>query len=70
LILSTGFKKRSAMDRGKITEKSTKNRFTSGEQLSGKEFKQGIEQAEKGPFYSVQESMNRFEEWLTKRKKR
>jgi len=27
----------------------------------------GIKAAEKGPFYTVQESMNHFEEWLIKR---
>ena len=44
-----------------------KNRFTSGEDLTESEFIQGIEKAEKGPFYSVQKSMKRFEAWLRKR---
>lgn len=54
----------------KLTNKSTENSFTSGETLTEKEFKQGIEKAEKGPFYTVQESMNRFEKWMKKREKR
>ena len=58
------------MESKKITDKQTGNRFTSGEPLTEKEFKQGIEKAEKSPFYSVQESMNRFESWLKKREKK
>ena len=49
---------------------SSNNRFTSGEALTESEFMQGIEKAEKGSFYSVQESMKRFETWLKKREKK
>jgi hypothetical protein len=33
-------------------------------------FLKGITEAEKGPFYSVQESMKRFENWLKNRQKK
>jgi len=33
------------------------------------DFKAAIKQAEKGPFYTVQESMQHFEQWLKLRKK-
>jgi hypothetical protein len=57
----------------KNTDRSEKNRtrtsirFTSGGSLSEEEFKEGIKSAEKGPLYTVQESMKRFEEWLKQR---
>ncbi|NBC04257.1 MAG: hypothetical protein GVY20_11190 [Bacteroidetes bacterium] len=54
----------------RIKDKSSKNRFTSGEALTEKEFMQGIERAEKGTFYTVQESMKQFESWLNKREKK
>jgi len=53
-----------------LKDKSSKNRFTSGEALTENEFMQGIESAEKGSFYTVQESMKRFESWMKKRKKK
>ena len=53
-----------------LKDTSSNNRFTSGEALTESEFIQGIEKAEKGPFYSVQESMKRFETWLKKREKK
>jgi len=45
------------------------NRFTSVNTLSEREFNEGIKTAEKGPFYTVQESMTQFETWLKKRKR-
>jgi hypothetical protein len=33
-------------------------------------FLKGIAEAEKGPFYSVQESMKHFENWLKSRQKK
>lgn len=53
-----------------LKDKSSKNRFISGDALTEVEFMQGIKSAEKGPFYTVQESMKRFEEWLKKRAKK
>lgn len=50
--------------------KLKRNKFTSGNELTEKEFISGIKSAEKGPFINVQESMNRFEEWLKKREKK
>jgi len=44
--------------------------FTSGETLSRDEFIKAIKSAEKGPFYSVQESMNQFEKWIKEREKK
>lgn len=52
-----------------LKDKSSENRFTSGESLTESEFILGIESAEKGSFYTVQESMKRFESWLKKRAK-
>lgn len=34
------------------------------------EFMSAIKQAEKGPFYTVQESMQHFEQWLKSREKK
>ena len=53
-----------------LKDRSSKNRFTSGETLTEREFIQGIERAEKGAFDSVQKSMKRFESWLKKREKK
>jgi hypothetical protein len=49
----------------KEINKPEQNKFTSGGKLTEKELMDGIKAAEAGPFYTVQESMNRFEEWLT-----
>ena len=57
------------MTRKKLDISSKVNRFISGEQLSEKEFKEGIQLAEKGKFNTVQESMLEFEQWLKKREK-
>ena len=50
-----------------LKDKHSENRFTSANKLSEAEFKKGIKEAEKGPFYTVQESMTQFESWLKKR---
>jgi len=41
-----------------------------GKTLSDKEFIAGIKKAEKGPFHSVQKSMEKFELLLTSREKK
>ncbi|MDO9254906.1 MAG: hypothetical protein Q7U54_05270 [Bacteroidales bacterium] len=41
-----------------------------GKSLSHEEFSEGIQIAEKGPFHTVQESMENFEIWLKSRKKK
>ena len=51
----------------KEINKPEQNNFTSVGKLTEKELLDGIKAAEKGPFYTVQESMNHFEEWLIKR---
>ena len=48
----------------------TKTDFTIERKLSEEEFLDGITVAEKGPFYSVPESKNIFEEWLQEREKK
>ncbi|MEX2603363.1 MAG: hypothetical protein WD361_04135 [Gracilimonas sp.] len=58
------------MSTKRLKDTSLKNRFTSGETLTESELMEGIEKAEKGPFYSVQESMKRFETWVKKREKK
>ncbi len=50
----------------KEIHKTEKNKFTAGGDLTEKELSEGIKAAEEGPFLTVQESMNRFEEWLKK----
>ena len=41
-----------------------------GQTVTHDEFMSAIKQAEKGPFYTVQESMQHFEQWLKSRVKR
>ncbi|MFP8487481.1 hypothetical protein ACKGJO_00135 [Gracilimonas sp. Q87] len=53
-----------------LKDKFSENRFTSSDTLSESEFRKGIKKAEKGPFYTVQESMTEFESWLKKRKEK
>jgi len=48
----------------------TKTDFTIEKKLSEEEFFDGIYMAERGPFYSVPESQNKFEEWLQEREKK
>ena len=46
-----------------------KTKFAGGD-LTQKELSEGIKDAEEGPFLTVQESRNRFEEWLIRREKK
>jgi hypothetical protein len=41
-----------------------------GQTVTHDEFLSAIKQAEIGPFYTVQESMQHFEQWLKSREKR
>jgi hypothetical protein len=41
-----------------------------GKTLDQDEFLNGIHEAEKGPFYTVQESMENFELWMKSREKK
>jgi len=52
----------------KSTLNNTKNWILPNTKLTHDEFISGIHKAEEGPFYSVQESMKHFEEWLKARK--
>jgi len=52
------------------TATSNKKAFISGGELTKQEFLEGIRSAEKGPFYSVQESMDQFDKWLREREKK
>jgi predicted transcriptional regulator len=58
------------MKEKELKDKFSENRFTSANTLSESEFSEGIKKAEKGPFYTVQESMTEFESWLKKRKEK
>ena len=51
----------------KDTEKKRIKWATHGQTITQEEFVQAIREAEKGPFYSIQESMNHFEQWLNSR---
>jgi predicted transcriptional regulator len=46
-----------------------KNWVLSDTKLTQKEFVSGIQKAEEGPFFTVQESMEHFESWLKTREK-
>ena len=48
----------------------TKTDFTIERKLTEEEFFDGIHMAERGAFYSVPESKNKFEEWLQEREKK
>ncbi len=41
-----------------------------GQSITHEEFVSSIQAAEKGPFYTVQESMQHFEQWLKSREKK
>ncbi len=56
------------METKELKNKHSENSFTSAQSITEKEFKKGIDEAEKGPFDTVQESMTKFELWLKKRK--
>ena len=50
--------------------KDAKNWIFPGNSLSQDELLSGILQAEEGPFRTVQESMENFEQWLNSREKK
>jgi hypothetical protein len=54
----------------KVTKRDPKNWILPGNILSQDEFVDGIRKAEKGPFYTIQESMEHFEQWMKSREKR
>ncbi|MCX6272834.1 MAG: hypothetical protein NTU44_16780 [Bacteroidetes bacterium] len=54
----------------KIHKKKPKSWVTPDTNLLKEEFSQGIREAEKGPFTSIQESMEYFEQWLQAREKK
>jgi len=54
----------------KKTATNRREAFLSGGELTEQEFLKGIQSAEKGPFYTVQESMKQFENWLLEREKK
>jgi hypothetical protein len=54
----------------KAQKKNYKNWTLPGNSLSQDEFLDGIQKAEEGPFSTVQESMENFEQWLKSREKK
>lgn len=55
------------------TKKTTNKpelKFTTTEKWTDKEFRAGIKEAERGPFYSVEESVEKFEKWRKEREKK
>lgn len=56
----------------KIKAKETReiNWAIPDQKVTHDEFKAAIGQAEKGPFYTIRESMHHFEQWLKSRKKK
>jgi len=51
-------------------KKDIKNWILPENSLSQDEFFSGINQAEEGPFFTVQESMENFEQWLKSRERK
>jgi hypothetical protein len=51
----------------KTTNKTKKSWALPGEPISINEFKAGIKEAEKGPFYTIGESKKMLAEWRKKR---
>jgi len=54
----------------KVKNKDPKSWILPENTLSEEEFLAGIRKAEKGPFYTIQESMEHFEQWIKSRAKR
>ena len=54
----------------KDIEKKKTNLAIPGQTVSKEELVQSIREAEKGPFYTIQESMNHFDQWLNSRENR
>jgi hypothetical protein len=53
----------------KVKETKEINWAIPGQTVTHDDFMNSIKEAEKGPFYTVQESMQHFEQWLKSRKK-
>jgi hypothetical protein len=53
-----------------IKSKETSHWALPGDPLSVDEFKAGIKEAEKGPFYTIEESKKIIEEWRRQRNSR
>lgn len=53
-----------------VKGKNEKSTWLVPTEINQEEFLEAIKKAEKGPFYTVQESMARFDEWLKNRPKR
>jgi len=51
-------------------KEESKNWILPGISLSQDELLDGIQKAENGPFYTIQESMEHFEQWMKSREKR
>jgi len=51
-------------------KKDIKNWILPENSMNQDEFLSGIKQAEEGPFFTVQESMENFEQWLKSREKK
>lgn len=51
-------------------KKNLNNWILPGNSLTQDEFLFGIMKAEEGPFYTVQESMENFEQWLKSRERK
>jgi hypothetical protein len=64
------FKLNTNMTEVKQANKQPKSWIQSGTCLTHQEFEKEIKKAEKGPFHSVQKSMENFELWLTEREKK
>ena len=54
----------------KVQKADFKNWTLTDTTLTHDEFLAGIQKAEEGPFYTVQESMENFEQWLKSREKK
>jgi len=54
----------------KAKDQKPKSWVLPGTSISDDEFRDGIKEAEKGPFQTVQESMANFELWLKSREKK
>ena len=52
----------------KLATKKKINQALPDQTVTHEEFMAAIKEAEKGPFYAVQESMQHFEDWLINRK--
>ena len=56
--------------KSKRTKSKEKNWVLPDTKLTQEEFVSGIQKAEEGPFFTVQESMEHFESWVKTREKK